>query len=114
MNENRRPLALNLMVGIGLLLTSAGLALHDLMNSNRLHELEKVPFVVALMIMNVVLQLGVARHWALRLRTRSADPQPLHLGDILLGVLIAAYQVCSVVLLLAASGTWASQLAGSE
>ena len=111
MTENRRPLALNLTVGIGLLLASVGLALHDLMNSNRLHELEKVPLVVALMVMNVVLQIGVARHWVLRLRARSADSQPLHLGDILLGVLIAAYQVCSVVILLAAGGTWASQLA---
>jgi hypothetical protein len=110
MTENRSPLMLNLMVGIGLVLTSAGLALHDLMNSNRLHELEKVPLVVALMVMNVVLQIGVARHWVLRLRARAADPQRLHLGDILLGVLIAAYQVCSVLLLLAATGTWASQL----
>jgi hypothetical protein len=110
MTENRRPLTLNLTVGIGLLLASAGMALHDLMNSNRLHELEKVPLVVALMVMNVVLQIGVARHWVLRLRARAADPQPLHLGDFLLGMLIAAYQICSVILLLAASGTWASQL----
>lgn len=114
MTENRRPLALNLTVGIGLLLLSVGLALHDLMNSNRLHELEKVPFVVALMVMNVVLQIGVARQSALRLRARSADSQPLHLGDILLGLVVAAYQVCSVVVFLAALGTWASQLAAAE
>lgn len=110
MTKNRRTLAISLGLGVALLFASAALAIHDLANSNRPHELTAVPFVFAMMVMNVVLQLLVARQWVVRLHERSADSRPLHLGDILLGLIIAAYQICSVILLLASGGTWLSQL----
>lgn len=114
MNENEAPknaathLVPALCVGVALVLFAMVVAVEDLMNANRPHELEMVPAVAAILVANLVAQIRVA--FGLRMRLKERAPERLRLADWLLILLVPVYQVFSVLFLLAAGSTLIEQL----
>ena len=101
-------LGLALLIGVGLFGLGFALAVHDLSNANRPHELHKVPIVTGVMAVNLAVQLRVA--FALRARLRARAPQRLRLSDWLYLLAVPIYQVISLLFFLAAVTTWIEQL----
>lgn len=97
-----------LCLGLGLLLVAAFLVIHDLSNANRPHELEMVPAVTAILVVNLVVQIRVA--FGLRMRLKERAPERLRFSDWLLLLIVPVYQVFSVLFLLAAGSTLIEQL----
>lgn len=101
-------LPLWLTIGVALWWLAAALALHDLANANRPHELEKVPIVTGILVVNLFVQLRAAL--ALRARLRDHSTNRLAILDVLLVFVTAVYQVFSVIFLFLAGSTWVEQL----
>lgn len=91
-----------LLAGV-VLLTCLGLALHDLANSNRPHELTAAPWVTLLAAAN--LWVGWRASRALRLRDRAAPERVGQGGPLLLTVALAVIMVADALVLLAAAGS---------
>jgi len=69
-----------LYVGSAVLLACAfGLALHDLAHSNRPHELDKTPLVVAVLSLNLAACLALVVRGRAALRARTGQGQAVHL-----------------------------------
>ena len=97
-----------LCLGIALVLVAGVVAIQDLSNANRPHELEMVPAVTAILVINLVVQIRVA--FGLRARLRERAPERLRFSDWLLLLIVPVYQVFSVLFLLAAGSTLVEQL----
>lgn len=113
-NEVERPknaathLVPVLCLGVALVLAAMVLAIEDMMDANRPHELEMVPAVTAILVVNLAVQIRVA--FGLRVRLKERAPERLRLTDWLLILLVPVYQVFSVLFLLAAGSTLVEQL----
>ena len=97
-----------LCLGVALVLAAMALAIQDLMDANRPHELEMVPAVTAILVVNLAVQIRVA--FGLRVRLKERAPKRLRFSDWLLLLLVPVYQVFSVLFLLAAGSTLIEQL----